>query len=72
MWTTIAVDPTGIDLIPVGMENVFVVTPHHVTVGNIVNQEHALVRNCLNTMIHNKYFDLKYYYNQTEYNPSTH
>ena len=53
-WTTIAVD----DLILVGMENVFVVTTQYVPVGNIVNQEDALVRNCVNIMINNKYFDL--------------
>ena len=49
-WTTIAVD----DLILVRMENVFVVTTQYVPVGNIVNQEDALVRNCVNIMINNK------------------
>ena len=49
-------------LIPVWMEHVFVVTAQHVPVDKFVNQEYALVRNCLNTMINNKQVDSKNFY----------
>ena len=38
-------------LIPVRMEHVFVVTAQHVPVDKFVNQEYALVRNCMNTIV---------------------